>query len=240
MSIDPQKSQVYNDYYLKKQGWFTDGHTRLQGVVIVAPDKNGDDLKVFEAYAHFCKAEEVHAMAYLLTGDTPRVVSYNGLIIGGTVKGGKLIKGPAPNFTSTAMVPVGISVDGRCVPFYIFFSESWGSHFDCTPPDDDQHIYWYRLIQGEPIVDVDAGAPPQGAAGKRPSIAGLVEPDGAPLCQTGSHRGCFSTTGQSVAGGKGPLHSTPRRHKVSQAASCGDRASRRLLTAIIPGRHPLC
>jgi hypothetical protein len=126
MSIDPQKSQVYNDYYLKKQGWFTDGHTRLQGVVIVAPDKNGDDLKVFEAYAHFCKAEEVHAMAYLLTGDTPRDVSYNGLIIGGTVKGGKLIKGPAPNFTSTAMVPVGISVDGRCVPFYCFYCNGVG------------------------------------------------------------------------------------------------------------------
>ena len=118
MSIDPQKSQVYNDYYLKKKGWSTDGHTRLQGVVIVAPDKNGDDIKVFEAYAHFCKAEEVHAMAYLLTGATPRDVSYNGLIIGGTVKDGKLVKGPAPNFTSTAMVPVGISVDGRCVPFY--------------------------------------------------------------------------------------------------------------------------
>ena len=46
MSIDPQKSQVYNEYYLKKKGWFTDGHTRLQGVVIVAPDQKGDDIKV--------------------------------------------------------------------------------------------------------------------------------------------------------------------------------------------------
>eukprot|EP00966_Prymnesium_polylepis_P333115 7388583-Prymnesium_polylepis.2 len=114
VDLDPQKTQGYNDLYIHKKGWFTDGHTRLNAVIIVATNKKGEDIKVFEAYGHFTKQEEVFQMAYLLTGKTRREVSYTGLICGGTVVEGKLNKGPAANFPSTAFVPHGIKVDGCC------------------------------------------------------------------------------------------------------------------------------
>lgn len=219
-------SAMYNEQYLKREGFFKDDLLRTDAVVLVVADLvTGKMHTVARETRKIIDLEEINTMANLQLDTFGKCIG--GLVYYGIMApGGHVDINAASERMVQIIVPKTVideyGTHHTVIPFVTLAhdADTSGAHWTDNPPECGLvYVYQLKMQPSGP-----SAAQPNLTPLPKNGLAGLAAPGAPPppvLPVTARRQGAYSVTGQRAAGGQGRQITRARRYKTSQKDAAG-------------------